>query len=90
MLPGGGHVYDVFYSESGLELNPEVVTLTPGIPCIWYIWYTWYMPNDSDYWCKPVSKLLGGMCVLVSIAALFASKKLPPGMSVTFFCQAVF
>ena len=34
MLPGGGHVYDVFYSESGLELNPEVVTLTPGIPCI--------------------------------------------------------
>jgi len=27
-------VYDVFESESALELNPEVVTLTPGTPCI--------------------------------------------------------
>jgi len=25
-------VYDVFDSESALELNPEVVTLTPGTP----------------------------------------------------------
>jgi hypothetical protein len=24
----------VFDSESALELNPEVVTLTPGTPCI--------------------------------------------------------
>ena len=28
-------VYDFFFdSESALELNPEVVTLTPGAPCI--------------------------------------------------------
>jgi hypothetical protein len=27
-------VYDVFDSESALELNPEVVTLTPGTFCI--------------------------------------------------------
>jgi len=27
-------VYDVFDSESDLELKPEVVTLTPGTPCI--------------------------------------------------------
>jgi len=27
-------VYEVFYSELALELNPEVVTLTPGTPCI--------------------------------------------------------
>jgi hypothetical protein len=27
-------VYDVLDSESALELNPEVVTLTPGTPCI--------------------------------------------------------
>jgi len=26
--------YDIFDSESALELNPEVVTLTPGTPCI--------------------------------------------------------
>jgi hypothetical protein len=26
--------YDVFDSESPLELNPEVVTLTPGTSCI--------------------------------------------------------
>jgi hypothetical protein len=26
-------VYEVFDSESALELNPEVVTLTPGTPC---------------------------------------------------------
>jgi len=25
---------DILYSESGLELNPEVVTLTPGTTCI--------------------------------------------------------
>jgi len=28
-------VYDIFDSESALELNPEVVTLTPGTTCIW-------------------------------------------------------
>ena len=27
-------VYDIFDSESALELNPKVVTLTPGTPCI--------------------------------------------------------
>jgi len=27
-------VYDVFDSESALELDPEVVTLTPGTLCI--------------------------------------------------------
>jgi hypothetical protein len=27
-------IYDVFDSESALELNPEVVTLTPGTPCV--------------------------------------------------------
>jgi len=27
-------IYEIFYSESALELNPEVVTLTPGTPCI--------------------------------------------------------
>ena len=27
-------VYDVFDPESALELNPEVVTLTPGTLCI--------------------------------------------------------
>jgi len=27
-------VYDAFDSESALQLNPEVVTLTPGTPCI--------------------------------------------------------
>jgi len=27
-------VYDIIDSESALELNPEVVTLTPGTPCI--------------------------------------------------------
>jgi hypothetical protein len=27
-------VYEVFDSASPLELNPEVVTLTPGTPCI--------------------------------------------------------
>jgi len=27
-------VYDIFDSESALELNPEVVTLTPGTLCI--------------------------------------------------------
>jgi hypothetical protein len=27
-------VYDDFDSESALELNPEVVTLTPGTLCI--------------------------------------------------------
>jgi len=27
-------VYDVFDSESALELNPELVTLTPGTFCI--------------------------------------------------------
>jgi len=27
-------VYDVFDSELALELNPEVVTLTPWTPCI--------------------------------------------------------
>jgi len=27
-------VYDVFDSESALELNPEVVTFTPRTPCI--------------------------------------------------------
>jgi hypothetical protein len=26
-------VYDIFDSESALELNPEVVTLTPETPC---------------------------------------------------------
>jgi hypothetical protein len=26
-------VYDVFDSESALELNPDVVTLTPRTPC---------------------------------------------------------
>jgi len=30
-------VYDIFYSESPLELNPEVVTLIPGTPCIWKV-----------------------------------------------------
>ena len=29
-------VYEVFDSESSLELNPEVVTLSPGTPCIGY------------------------------------------------------
>jgi hypothetical protein len=28
------YVYGVFYSESALELNPEVVTLTPVTSCI--------------------------------------------------------
>jgi hypothetical protein len=28
-------MYDVFDSKSGLELNPEVVTLTRGTPCIY-------------------------------------------------------
>jgi len=32
-------VYDVFDSESALELNPEVVTLIPGTPCI-MLWFT--------------------------------------------------
>jgi len=27
-------VYDIFDSESALELNPEVVTLSPGTLCI--------------------------------------------------------
>jgi hypothetical protein len=27
-------VYEVFDSESALELNPEVLTLTPGTPCV--------------------------------------------------------
>jgi len=27
-------VYGVFDSESALELNTEVVTLTPGTPCM--------------------------------------------------------
>jgi len=27
-------VYDVFDSQLALELNPEVMTLTPGTPCI--------------------------------------------------------
>jgi len=30
-------VCDVFDSASALELNPEVVTLTPGTPCIFFI-----------------------------------------------------
>jgi len=30
----GPYVYDIFDSESALELNPEVVTLTPGTSCI--------------------------------------------------------
>jgi hypothetical protein len=30
-------VYDVFDSESALELNPEVVTSTPGTLCICYM-----------------------------------------------------
>jgi len=30
-------VYDVFDSEWALELNPEVVTLTPGTPCIYVV-----------------------------------------------------
>jgi hypothetical protein len=28
-------VSEVFDSESALELNPEVVTLTPGTPCVY-------------------------------------------------------
>jgi hypothetical protein len=28
-------VYDIFDSKTALELNPEVVTLTPGTPCIY-------------------------------------------------------
>ena len=28
-------VYDIFDSESALELNPKIVTLTPGTPCIY-------------------------------------------------------
>jgi len=28
-------VYDIFDSESALELNSEIVTLTPGTPCIY-------------------------------------------------------
>jgi len=31
-------VYEVFDTESALKLNPEVVTLTPGTPCIWSLW----------------------------------------------------
>jgi len=29
-------VYGVFDSQSALELNPEVVTLTPGTSCIYF------------------------------------------------------
>ena len=29
--------YDIFDSESALELNPEVVTLTPGTTCICFV-----------------------------------------------------
>jgi len=29
-------VYDIFDSVSALELNPEILTLTPGTPCIYH------------------------------------------------------
>jgi hypothetical protein len=31
------HVYDVFDPESDIELDPEVLVLTPGTPCIYGI-----------------------------------------------------
>jgi hypothetical protein len=38
------YVYDVFDSESSLELNPVIVTLTPGTLCI--ITYHYYFQHN--------------------------------------------
>jgi len=48
-------VYDVFESESALELNPEVVTLTPGTLCICYLSkYRYCIGTCVDRLGKPV------------------------------------
>ena len=38
-------VYDILDSESALELNPKVVTLTLGTPCIGHPLFLLYMPS---------------------------------------------
>jgi len=48
-------VYDIFDSESTLELNPEVVTLTPGTPV--------YMCHTSNQKAHEKRKLIFFMCV---------------------------
>jgi len=47
----GPCVYDVFDSESALELNSEVVTLTPGTTYIYiYIYiYIWYIIEQRSW-----------------------------------------
>ena len=44
-------VYEVFDSESALELKPEVVTLTPGTPRI-------LAPSDTRTYCSTFCDLL--------------------------------
>jgi hypothetical protein len=42
-------VYDIFDSESALELNPEVIKLTPGTPCMKAVMMrTYTLPTTSD------------------------------------------
>jgi len=43
------HVYMTFLTQkSALELNPDVVTLTPGTPCIWGMEAQWSSRNCTS------------------------------------------
>ena len=71
-------MYDVFDSPSALELNPEVVILTPGTPCIWY-----RMPEKSVLkfikrlltpWCRVLLEKLTGLQLVKKFHAFHGTR----------------
>jgi hypothetical protein len=55
-------VSDVFDSESTLELNPEVVTLTPGTLCMAYVYVDWLLAGSGELYLLMMCSKSAGTC----------------------------